>query len=64
MLREWCARSSYCQGKKIRITEGGKTFEGTTRGLESDGALRVETNDGEIKIVRAADVATLRVADN
>jgi BirA family biotin operon repressor/biotin-[acetyl-CoA-carboxylase] ligase len=62
IVREWCARSSYCQGKKIRITDGAGTFEGTSRGLESDGALRVETNDGEIKIVRAADVASVRAA--
>ena len=64
VVREWCARSSYCQGKKIRITDGPNTFEGITRGLESDGALRVETNGGEIKIVRAAEVTSLRGTEN
>jgi len=38
-------------------------FEGTTRGLESDGALRVETNDGKIRIVRAGDVTALRATE-
>ena len=38
-----------------------ETFEGATRGLESDGALRVETADGKIRIVRAGDVRALRV---
>ncbi|PYS38096.1 MAG: hypothetical protein DMF71_17355, partial [Acidobacteria bacterium] len=37
-----------------------ETFEGTTRGLESDGALRVETSAGKIRIVRAGDVTAVR----
>ena len=57
--REWSRRSSFAQGKRVRITNNDEIFEGTTRGLESDGALRVETNAGEIRIVRAGDV-TLR----
>jgi BirA family biotin operon repressor/biotin-[acetyl-CoA-carboxylase] ligase len=58
--REWCARSSYCRGKAVRVTEGTTSFEGTTRGLEPGGALRVETDDGEIRIVRAGDVSSVR----
>ncbi|MCA1616583.1 MAG: biotin--[acetyl-CoA-carboxylase] ligase [Acidobacteria bacterium] len=59
-LRAWAAASSYAAGRRVRVSQGGEEFHGTTRGLEPDGALRVETNAGEIKIVRAGDVTTLR----
>ncbi|MBA3256371.1 MAG: biotin--[acetyl-CoA-carboxylase] ligase [Pyrinomonadaceae bacterium] len=60
ILREWSVRSSYASGKRIRVANGQEVLEGTTRGLESDGALRVETDEGEIRIVRAGDVMELR----
>jgi BirA family biotin operon repressor/biotin-[acetyl-CoA-carboxylase] ligase len=60
IVGEWCARSSYATGKRIRVSENSENFSGTTRGLEPDGALRVETDDGEIRIVRAGDVKALR----
>ncbi len=63
-IREWCANSSYAIGRQVRVALGHDTFEGTTRGLESDGALRVETACGEIRIVRAGDVTALRAAEN
>lgn len=59
-LREWCASSSYAIGRQVRVALGSETFEGTTRGLESDGALRVETTGGKMRIVRAGDVTALR----
>jgi BirA family biotin operon repressor/biotin-[acetyl-CoA-carboxylase] ligase len=62
IIREWCARSSYCEGKFVRVVETNETFTGTTRGLVYDGALRVETDGGEIRIVRAGDVSSLRPA--
>lgn len=60
MIAEWLARSTYAAGKLIRVVESDESFEGTTRGLERDGALRVETDSGEIRIVRAGDVTTVR----
>ncbi|MFN2455937.1 MAG: biotin--[acetyl-CoA-carboxylase] ligase [Pyrinomonadaceae bacterium] len=60
LIDEWMARSSYAVNKSVRVTIASETFEGTTRGLETDGALRVETRDGETKIVRAGDVAAVR----
>jgi BirA family biotin operon repressor/biotin-[acetyl-CoA-carboxylase] ligase len=57
---EWCARSSYCQGKRVRVIEGDGSLVGTTRGLECDGALRVQTEQGEIRAVRAGDVTVVR----
>ena len=60
IVREWCARSSYAEGKRVRVFEDSETLVGTTRGLEPDGALRIETDDGEISVVRAGDVNSLR----
>jgi BirA family biotin operon repressor/biotin-[acetyl-CoA-carboxylase] ligase len=60
ILREWCAQSSYAIGRQVRVSLGEESFEGTTRGLESDGALRVETSDGKMRVVRAGDVTALR----
>jgi len=61
MLEAWDERSSYAEGKVVRVVEeGGDIFVGTTRGLEPDGALRVETSDAKIRLVRAGDVTSLR----
>jgi BirA family biotin operon repressor/biotin-[acetyl-CoA-carboxylase] ligase len=60
IVGEWAARSSYANGKRIRVANGDEILEGTTRGLESDGGLRIETDTGGIKIVRAGDVTNLR----
>ena len=60
IVREWSARSSYASGKRVRIANGDETLKGITRGLESDGALRLETDAGEVRIVRAGDVASVR----
>ncbi len=58
--REWANRSSYYEGKNVCVKLSNETFTGTTRGLEENGALRVETSGGEIKIVQAGDVEQLR----
>jgi biotin-(acetyl-CoA carboxylase) ligase len=62
IFAEWTSRSSYASGKFVRVIEGDESFSGTTRGLERDGALRVETDDGKIRVVRAGDVMTVRAA--
>jgi BirA family transcriptional regulator, biotin operon repressor / biotin---[acetyl-CoA-carboxylase] ligase len=64
IIKEWSRRSSYARRRHVRITLATETFEGWTRGLEPDGALRVETEQGEIKIVRAGDVTSVRVIGN
>jgi BirA family biotin operon repressor/biotin-[acetyl-CoA-carboxylase] ligase len=60
IIRQWCARSSYAEGKLIRVSGSSESLVGTTRGLERDGALRVEIDSGEIRIVRAGDVTATR----
>ncbi|HYT49054.1 MAG TPA: hypothetical protein VEL78_01595, partial [Pyrinomonadaceae bacterium] len=62
-IREWCANSSYAFDRQVRVSAAGESFQGMTRGLEADGALRVETGPGKIRIVRAGDVTALRSND-
>ena len=57
IVAAWSRRSSYARDKKVRINGGGREISGTTRGLELDGALKVESDDGEMTIVRAGDVS-------
>ncbi len=60
---EWTARSSYAFGKRVRAVLENEIVTGTTRGIEDDGALRIERADGAIKIVRAGEIQKLRAAD-
>jgi BirA family biotin operon repressor/biotin-[acetyl-CoA-carboxylase] ligase len=60
IIAAWSQRSSYAEGKVIRVIESDDSFVGTTRGLEGDGALRVETSNGKIRLVRAGEVTNLR----
>lgn len=60
IVNDWAASSSYAAGRRVRVQLADGTFDGTTRGLEPDGALRVETDAGEIKLVHAGDVTSLR----
>ncbi len=59
-VREWELRSTFARGRRVRIALAGESFEGTTRGLEPDGALRVETDAGRLRVVRAGDVRAVR----
>ena len=59
-IRDWCAHSSYAYDRQVRIALPNESFAGVTCGLERDGALRVQTPQGEIKIVRAGDVTAVR----
>jgi BirA family biotin operon repressor/biotin-[acetyl-CoA-carboxylase] ligase len=63
-IREWCLHSSYANGRRVKVALNSESFEGTTRGLEADGALRVETADGNIRMIRAGDVTGLRPTMN
>ncbi len=60
ILHEWQRNSSYAHGRRVRVALAGETFEGITRGLDPDGALRVETDEGINRTVTAGDVTALR----
>ncbi len=49
--------STYARGKRVRISTATETYVGTTAGLESNGLLRVEREDGRTQVVISGDVA-------
>ena len=57
---EWTRRSTYAFGKAVKVLLENETIRGTTRGIEENGALRVETESGEIRAIHAGDVEQLR----
>ena len=60
----WAEKSSYFSGKAVKVLTANETIYGTTCGIEENGALRVETSNGEIKIIHAGDVERLRQVEN
>lgn len=61
--RLWSERSSYAEGKSVQVRTGGEEFSGITRGIEENGALRIETEDGVIRTIQAGEVEKLRSED-
>jgi BirA family biotin operon repressor/biotin-[acetyl-CoA-carboxylase] ligase len=59
-VAEWRRRSTYFAGKTVRVKLGEKTITGVTDGLEPNGALRVKDELGNVTIVQAGDVESLR----
>jgi BirA family biotin operon repressor/biotin-[acetyl-CoA-carboxylase] ligase len=52
----WTQQSSFANGRRLEINDGFRIIEGTTRGLNPFGALRIETWDGKIEEVYSGDV--------
>jgi len=59
-ISHWRRRSSYYSGKPVRVRLANGTVVGETAGLEENGALRVKTPDGSVRIIQAGDVELLR----
>jgi len=57
---EWAKRSSYFDGKIVRVNLGNNELLGTTCGLDKNGALKIKTQSGETKVIRAGDVESIR----
>jgi BirA family biotin operon repressor/biotin-[acetyl-CoA-carboxylase] ligase len=62
IVAAWSSRSSYASGKAVQVANGDEVWQGITRGLESDGALRLETESDGVRLVRAGDVS-IRVCE-
>ena len=62
ILEAWASRSSFAKGKRVKVTNGNEVVTGITGGVESDGALRVETDTDGVRIIRAGDVTSLRTS--
>lgn len=60
VIENWRSRSSYFSGKRVRVTFGDSVIEGTTDGLEENGALRLIKDDGSATILQTGDVERLR----
>lgn len=56
LLERFRQLSSFACGRRVRIRSGRETFLGVTAGLDEDGRLRVERDDGRIETILAADV--------
>ncbi len=62
IVAAWSNRSSYATGKLVQVKNGDEIWQGTTCGIEPDGALRLRTIEGEVKLIRAGDVHSIRSA--
>jgi len=62
ILEAWASRSSFAKGKRVKVINGNEVVIGITGGVESDGALRVETETVGVRIIRAGDVTSLRTS--
>jgi len=56
IVSEWTLHSSFAHGRRVEISDGFRTVNGITRGLNPMGALRVETASGAIEDVYSGDV--------
>ncbi len=57
ILDRFAEVSSYARGKRVRISTATETYVGTTAGLEPNGLLRVERDDGRTQVVISGDVS-------
>ena len=57
IVAAWSSRSSYVSGRPVQVANGDEVWQGITRGVERDGALRLETENDGVKLVRAGDVS-------
>jgi BirA family biotin operon repressor/biotin-[acetyl-CoA-carboxylase] ligase len=60
VVKRFEAVSSYARGKRVRVTNGNDTFTGVTDGLEDEGLLRVNRDDGRVSTVIAGEVTEVR----
>jgi BirA family biotin operon repressor/biotin-[acetyl-CoA-carboxylase] ligase len=58
--REWINRSSYAFGKEVKAVLENEIICGKTCGIEENGALRIEIENGEIITIQAGDVEKIR----
>lgn len=62
IIDEWGKRSSYFKGKAVKVVQEGSIVRGVTNGLEPNGALRVISEEGVVRLIQAGHVELLREA--
>ena len=60
---EWCERSSYCNGKRIRCTMAMRQFCRHHAGTSRRRRLIVELDNGRSRTIRAGDISSVRPID-
>ena len=60
IIGHWQKRSTYFRGKHVSVTLENEILNGTTEGLEDNGALKLRTADGSLRVIQAGDVQRLR----
>ena len=63
IVAAWSSRSSFASGKLVQVSNGDELWQGTTCGVEHDGALRLDAGNGQVKLVRAGDVYSVRASN-
>jgi BirA family biotin operon repressor/biotin-[acetyl-CoA-carboxylase] ligase len=57
LVARFCEVSTFARGKRVRVAAGNDSYVGTTAGLEPNGMLRVERDDGRTVVVISGDVS-------
>jgi BirA family biotin operon repressor/biotin-[acetyl-CoA-carboxylase] ligase len=60
IVERWAARSSYAEGKRLRVRMAAGEFTATSAGLDSRGALRVRRDDGREELLVAGEVIEVK----
>ena len=60
IIEAWRDRSTYFSGKRVIARLENESITGTTDGLESNGALRIRKDDGNVVLVHSGDVMQFR----
>ncbi len=60
IIRRWAAASSYAEGMRVRVLSNKGEFLATTLGLESNGALKVRSDDGKVESLLSGEVLEVK----
>ncbi len=60
IVEPWAARSSYAQGKRLRVRMAAEEFMATSVGLDLSGALRVRRDDAREELLVAGEVIEVK----
>jgi BirA family biotin operon repressor/biotin-[acetyl-CoA-carboxylase] ligase len=60
LLDRWRALSPSQRGAAVMIEGDGESFTGVTRGVDDEGALRIERADGRVTLVRVGELRRAR----
>lgn len=60
LLDRWRQLAPGHLGRRVRVQDEGASFTGVTRGIDDDGALLVQRDDGPLAVVRAGELRRIR----